>query len=57
MGFTCLNHSEMGAGGTVSMTEMNYRAAESAGQDHTARMCILILLYTFRKTNARLHTT
>ena len=56
MGFTCLNHSEMG-GGTVSMTEMNYRAAESAGQDHTARMCILILLYTFRKTNARLHTT
>ena len=29
----------------------NDRAAESAEQDQTARMCMLILLYTVRKIN------
>ena len=33
----------------VSLTYFNDRKAESAGQDHTARMCRLTLLYTLRK--------
>ena len=33
----------------VPLTEINERAAESAEQDQTARMCRLILLYTLRK--------
>ena len=35
----------------VSLTETN-ETAESVVQNQTARMCSLILLYTFRKINA-----
>ena len=30
------------------LVEINDRSAESVEQDHTARMCSVILLYTFR---------
>ena len=33
------------------LTEIKDRAAESAVQNQTARMCSLILFYTVRKTN------
>ena len=33
----------------VPSTDIYARAAESVGQDQTARMCSLILLYTLRK--------
>ena len=36
----------------VLWTEINNRAAESAVQDQTARMCRLILPYTLRKINS-----
>ena len=35
----------------VSMTESNGKMAESAEQDQTARMYMLILLYTLRQIN------
>ena len=35
----------------VSVTELNVEVAESAEQDQTARMCRLILIYTFREIN------
>ena len=34
--------------GVVSWMEINYRAAERAAQDRTARMCRLVLPYTVR---------
>ena len=34
---------------SLPLTEIIYIEAESAEQDQTARMCRLILLYTFRK--------
>ena len=40
----------------ISLTVMNDRAAESAEQEQTARMCSLFLLYTLRKINKRSHT-
>ena len=36
----------------VPLTEFMYRATESADQDQTARMCRLILIYTFRNKKA-----
>ena len=37
----------------IPFTEISDKAAKSAEQDQTARMCRLILLYTFRKKNGR----
>ena len=42
--------------GTYNSTAVTHRydrIAESAEQDQTARMCRLILLYTFRKVNSK----
>ena len=36
----------------VSLAEITYKAAESADQDHIARLYRLILLYTLRKINS-----
>ena len=47
--------SELGNGlmefNAISLKEIYDRAAEGVEQDQTARMCRLILLYTFRKIN------
>ena len=42
--------------GEVLMTVTNDRTVESVEQDQTARMCRLILVYTFRKINQWLRT-
>ena len=38
----------------LSLTEFNDRAAESAGQDQTARIYRLILLYTLQKNESKI---
>ena len=43
-----ISFAKMTLGG-FSFTEMNDISAETAGQDQTARICSLILLYTLRK--------
>ena len=35
----------------VSVTKIDNKVAESEEQDQTARMCSLILIYTFHKLN------
>ena len=40
----------------ASVAEIRDRAAESVEQDHTARMCWLILFCTLREINASLST-
>ena len=39
----------------VPLTGTDDRISESAGQDQTARMCSLILLYTLRKNKSNSH--
>ena len=52
---TCISIGLVGKYGSI-LTEIDDRAAESAEQDQTARMCSLILLDTLRKIYPRSHT-